>query len=80
MKNKWIKCLGCGKPLGLFPNGLPPHLPKWSVGHSKPIANLGIPSSVPCILYNLHKPKYLILLHKDCEEIGQPSEFKPISN
>ena len=79
-KNRWVLCKGCNKPLGLFPQGIPPHLPKNAVGHVKPKANFGKPNSVPCTLYSSLTAEELINFHDDSPDIENPSEFKPFSN
>lgn len=71
----WFKCKGCGQPIGFFPEGLPPHLPPGTVGHSKPINKIGIPNSVPCELYNRLNAKELADLHIDAEPLEPPAEL-----
>lgn len=74
----WFKCKGCGKPIGFFPDGLPPWYPPGSVGHSKPAHLVGQPGTVPCDLYNRLDGQQLADLHAGCPEIEPPSEMKVV--
>lgn len=69
-KGRWVKCLGCGQPAGLFPDGLPEHdLPPGTVMHSKPDRLAGVPNSVPCELYQSSSAEAFMLLHAAEPEI-----------
>lgn len=80
MGNKWVACKGCGKPLGLFPDGYYPDgyktsLPPNSVGHVK-----GESGKIDCTLYKSMTAETLIWLHKDEPAIDPPDSFKPMVN
>ena len=74
----WFKCKGCGQPVGIFPDGLPPHIPPGAVGHSKPVALVGKPNSTGCALYNRLNPQEYAFLHAGEPEIEPPNSFKPV--
>ncbi len=81
-KNRWVKCKGCGEPLGLFPEGLPPRLPKNAVGHTKPKGTIaGIPRAVSCRFYTSMTAEELIKAHDDVPDmVPQPTKFVPFTN
>ena len=76
----WYKCVGCGAPIGFFPNGYPPHLPPGACAHAKPKELLGRPNSVPCALYRRSEPEELWALHQGAERIESPESFTPVTN
>lgn len=73
----WFKCKGCNQPIGFFPDGSDSGLPPGSVAHSKPTSKLGIPNSVPCVLYNQLDAQELADLHLDAEPIEAPTSMTP---
>lgn len=80
--NVWFKCKGCGEPAAYFGDGLPPHYPPGSVGHSKPAglvrASYDAPSQVTCLLYHQLNAAEFWYVHQDAERLPDPETFEPI--
>jgi hypothetical protein len=71
--NRWVRCKGCGKPLGLFIDGIHPYIPAGSVGHVKPEQH-----GMSCDLYRIHTSEELIAMHADAESIEPPEKMTPM--
>lgn len=70
---RWVLCVGCGKPVGLFPDGCAElGFEPGVVAHSKPEHLEGIPNSVPCDLYKTTSAETFTLLHAAEKEIDPP--------
>lgn len=72
-KHRWVRCKGCGGAIVLFTDGT------GRVGHSKPLAMVGIPNGVPCALFRRSNTEQLWALHKDAEPIEPPESFEPLN-
>ena len=86
-RQRWVKCKGCGGHLGFFPDGWgderEAHANKgfWigpgGVAHTKPIAMLNVPNSVPCKLYRELSAEALTAVHADSPEVEAPTNMRP---
>jgi hypothetical protein len=76
----WFLCVGCGQPIGLFPDGCEElGLEPGTVCHSKPERLAGQPGTVPCALYQNTSAEKFAALHAGKEEIEPPTRMSPIN-
>jgi len=75
----WFLCVGCGAPVGIFPDGCEAMgLPPGTVSHTKPPELAGVPDSVPCELYRSTNAQTFAMLHAGQPEIRPPTSVRPI--
>lgn len=69
----WFDCVGCGAPVGLFPDGCAAlGLEPGSVMHTKPLHLEGIPNTVRCDVYERTDAEMFATLHAGRPEIEPP--------